>query len=304
MKNFRVLLSLITQSNDFQLEQAASARVAAQDLGAELEIVYADGDTITQSTQLLRAIQADAALRPSAIVFEPVGGTALPQVARAAVAAGIGWAVLNADPSYIAELRPSARAPIFSVNSDHKEIGRLQAKQVAALLPRGGSILYIQGPSETTAARDRAVGFQSALLPNVQMVTLKGQWTEESAARCVTSWLKLTASSKSRVDAVVAQNDAMAIGARKLFSGLSDLEERDRWMRVPYLGVDGLAKTGQVWVRDGLLTGTIVVPAIAGQAIRMLGPALLAGKSVPERTFTVSESMPPLDKLAPARLAG
>ena len=46
MKNFRVLLSLITQSNDFQLEQAASARVAAQDLGAELEIVYADGDTI------------------------------------------------------------------------------------------------------------------------------------------------------------------------------------------------------------------------------------------------------------------
>ena len=189
------------------------------------------------------------------------------------------------------------------MNSDHKEIGRLQAKQVAALLPRGGSILYIQGPSETTAARDRAVGFQSALLPNVQMVNLKGQWTEESAARCVTSWLKLTASSKSRVDAVVAQNDAMAIGARKLFSGLSDLEERDRWMRLPYLGVDGLARTGQAWIRDGLLTATIVVPAIAGQAIRMLGPALLAGKAVPERTFTVSESMPPLDKLAPARLA-
>src|SRR5256885_17209830 len=83
MKNFRVLLSLITQYNDFQLEQAASARLAAQDLGAELEIVYADSDTITQSTQLLRAIQADQIMRPSAIVFEPVGGTALPQVARA-----------------------------------------------------------------------------------------------------------------------------------------------------------------------------------------------------------------------------
>ena len=136
------------------------------------------------------------------------------------------------------------------------------------------------------------------------MTILKGQWTEESAARCVTSWLKLTAPGKSRIDAVVAQNDAMAIGARKLFSGLSDLEERDRWMHVPYLGVDGLAKTGQAWVRDGLLTATIVVPAIAGQAIRMLGPALLTGKAVPERTFTVSESMPPLDKLAPARLAG
>jgi len=303
MRNFRVLLSLITQYNDFQLEQAASARLAAQDLGAELEIVYADSDTITQSTQLLRAIQADQIMRPSAIVFEPVGGTALPQVARAAATAGIGWAVLNADPSYIAELRAKAHAPIFTVNSDHKEIGRLQAKQVAALLPRGGNILCIQGPSETTAAKDRAVGLQAALPPNVQMVTLKGQWTEESAARCVTSWLKLTVSSKSRIDAVVAQNDAMAVGARKVFSTLPNLDERDRWMHVPYLGVDGIAKTGQAWVRDGLLTATIVVPAIAGQAIRMLGPALLAGKTVPERTFTVSESMPPLDKLTPARPA-
>jgi len=303
MKNFRVLLSLITQYNDFQLEQAASARLAAQDLGAELEIVYADSDTITQSTQLLRAIQADELLRPSAIVFEPVGGTALPQVARAAVTAGIGWAVLNADPSYVAELRPSAESPIFAVTTDHKEIGRLQAKQVAALLPRGGNILYIQGPSETTAAKDRATGLQSALSSNTQVTTLKGQWTEESAARCVTSWLRLTASSKSRIDAVVAQNDAMALGARKVFSTLPSLEERDRWMHVPYLGVDGIPKTGQAWVRDGLLTATIVVPAIAGQAIRLLGPAMQAGKPVPERTFTLSESMPPLDKLTPARLA-
>jgi ABC-type sugar transport system substrate-binding protein len=303
MKPFRVLLSLITQYNDFQLEQAASARLAAQDLGAELEIVYADSDTITQSTQLLRAIQADQLLRPTAIVFEPVGGTALPQVARAAVAAGIGWAVLNADPAYVAELRPSAVSPIFAVTTDHKEIGRLQAKQVAALLPRGGSILYIQGPSETTAAKDRIIGLQSVLASNIQVTTLKGQWTEESAARCVTSWLRLTASSKSRIDAVVAQNDAMALGARKVFSTLPNLEERDRWMQVPYLGVDGIPKTGQAWVRDGLLTATVVVPAIAGQAIRMLGPAIQAGKAVPERTLTVSESMPSLDKVAPTRLA-
>src|SRR5258708_34534101 len=112
MKNFRVLLSLITQYNDFQLEQAASARLAAQDLGAELEIVYADSDTITQSTQLLRAIQADELLRPSAIVFEPVGGTALPQVARAAVAAGIGWAVPNPRPPYPTKFSASAAPPV------------------------------------------------------------------------------------------------------------------------------------------------------------------------------------------------
>jgi ABC-type sugar transport system substrate-binding protein len=303
MKSLRVLLSLVTQNNDFQLEQAASARLAAQDIRIDLEIVYADSDTITQSTQLLRAIQADPLVRPSAILFEPVGGTALPQVARAAVAAGIGWGVLNADPSYIGELRASSRAPIFTVTTDHKEVGRLQGQQVAAMLPRGGTILYIQGPSETGAARDRTAGFQSTLPSNIQATMLKGQWTEESAIRCVGSWLKLTASGKTRIDLVAAQNDLMAIGARKVFSALSNLEERERWLRVPYLGVDGLPKTGQAWVREGLLAATVVVPANAGPAIRQMTSAIYAGKAVQERTLTVPESMPATDKLTAVKLA-
>ena len=303
MKPLRALLSLITQNNDFQLEQASAARLAAQDLGIELEIVYADSDTITQSTQLLRAIQADPLLRPSAIIFEPVGGTGLPQVARAAATAGIGWAVLNAEPSYVGELRTTTKAPMFAVTTDHKEIGRLQARQVSALLPRGGSILYIQGPSETNAAKDRTIGFQSVLPSNIQATVLKGQWTEESAMRCVNSWLKLTASVKTRIDVIAAQNDLMAIGARKVLSTLANLEERERWMRVPYLGVDGLSKTGQAWVREGLLTAKVVVPAMAGQALRLMASSIYGGKSAPERTLTVPESMPSIEKLSAIKLA-
>ncbi len=242
-------------------------------------------------------------LRPAAVIFEPVGGTALPQVARAAVAAGVGWGVLNSDPSYVGELRGSARAPIFSVSSDHKEIGRIQGRQFAALLPRGGSVLYIQGPSDNIAARDRTAGMQSTLPSNIQQVMLKGQWTEESAMRCVNSWLKLAATGKTQIDLVGGQNDVMAMGARKVFATLTNLEERDRWVKIPYVGVDGLPKTGQSWVRDGSLTATIVVPANAGQAIRLLAEALQSGRTVPERTFTVAESMPAIGKLSGIRLA-
>ncbi len=304
MKTLRFLLALTTQNNDYQIEQATSARAAAKDVGAELEIVYADGDTITQSTQILRAIQADPVLRPSAVIFEPVGGTALPQVARTAVSAGIGWAVLNSDPAYISELKASACAPLFSVSSDHKEIGRIQGRQFAALLPRGGSILYIQGPSDNAAAKDRTAGMQSTLPSNIQTVMLKGQWTEESAMKCVNSWLKLTAAGKSTIDLVAAQNDVMAIGARRVFSALSNLDERDRWLHVPYLGVDGQPKTGQAWVRDGALTATIIVPPNAGQAIHLLAASLQSGKQVAERTFTVPQSMPAIDKLSPVQLVG
>ena len=76
-------------------------RETARKLTVDIQIVYADNDAINQSTQILKAIQAAPDDRPNAIVFEPVGGTAFPQVARAAVTAGIGWAVLNRDANYI-----------------------------------------------------------------------------------------------------------------------------------------------------------------------------------------------------------
>src|SRR6202008_4604862 len=158
MANLRFVVSLITTENDYQLEQAATAQAAAQKLGVDVQILYADNDAITQSTQLLKAIQSDAALRPHAIIFEPVGGTAFPQVARAAVGAKIAWAALNREADYIPQLRKTAEVPVFSISSDHKEIGRIQGRQFAALLPKGGTVLYIQGPSENSAARGRTAG--------------------------------------------------------------------------------------------------------------------------------------------------
>ena len=152
MKKLRFLISLPTSKNDFQLAQAFSAEKTAQKRGIDLEIVYADNDAVQQSTQILKAIQVPVGTRPDAIVIEPASGTALPQVARAACAIGIGWAVLNRAPDYISELRRTSTAPIFSVSSDHVEIGRIQGRQFAALLPSGGSVLYIEGPSHSSSA--------------------------------------------------------------------------------------------------------------------------------------------------------
>ena len=55
---------------------------------------------------------------------------------------------------------------------------------------------------------------------NIHLTILKGQWTEESAQRAVRSWLKLTTSHKATIDLVAAQDDSMAIGARKAFQDL------------------------------------------------------------------------------------
>jgi len=297
MKKLRFLVSLTTNENDYQIEQAQSAEQMARKLGAEVQIVYADNDAITQSTQILKAIQVAEDKRPDAVVFEPVGGTALPQVARAAASVGIGWAVLNRDASYIPEMRKSSSAPIFGVSSDHLEIGRIQGRQFAALLPHGGAILYIQGPAENSAAKERALGMQETKPSNIHVTALRAQWTEESAQRAVRSWLKLITSQRAAIDLIGAQDDSMALGARKAFEELANESERERWLKLPFTGCDGLPKTGEAWVRSGLLAATVFVPPNTGQAIEMVFQAIQNGKKAPERALTVPVSIPALDKL-------
>lgn len=298
MKKLRFLVSLTTNDNDYQIEQSESAEQAARKTGVEIQIIHAQNDAINQSTQILKAVQAAKELRPDGVIFEPVGGTALPQVAKAAVTAGIGWAILNRDATYIEELRKAATAPIFAITSDHVEIGRIQGRQMATLLRGGGSVLYIQGPSENSAAKDRTAGMLETKPAGVQVTTLKAQWTQESAQRSVRSWLKLTTSQRAAIDLICAQDDSMAMGARDAFKELTNEDERERWLKLPFTGCDGLPKTGQAWVRSGLLTATIFVPPNAGQAIETLADAIQNRKMLAERVVTAAVSIPALDALA------
>ena len=295
----RILLSLMTDENDYQREQAASARRVAEGLPVDLQILFASNDTITQSTQILRAIQGDPTQRPDAVILEPVGGTALPQVARAAATAGIGWGVINNQPDYLSELHKTSRAPVFTMSTDQEEIGRIQGRQFAALLPRGGSVLYIQGPSEHFAAKLRTAGMQSVLPSNIRVSGLRANWTEDGATRSVSSWLNLTAANKLRVDLVAAQNDVMVVAARKIFQHISDSSERDRWLSLPYTGSDGLVKSGQAWVREGVLTATVVMPVSAGHAVKLMLDFLAKPSQVSERNWLSPESYPALSQLRP-----
>ena len=298
MKRLRVVVSLITQDNDYQVEQAVAAEETARRLGVDVEVLYADADSILQSQQILKFVQAEPGARPDGIIFEPVGGTALPQVARAAVSGGIAWVVLNREIDYVKQLRQAFKVPVFIVSGDNSEMGRIQGRQLAALLPAGGSVLYIQGPPETDAAKLRTAGLYETKPSNVQIKTMKGNWTEASAFKAVTSWLRLSTSQQSHIDVIAAQNDAMAAGAKKAFQQFSyEGEGRDRWVNLPFLGVDGVSKTGQAWVRSSVLAATIVCPPLAGTALEMLTRALQTGSLPPETTFITPHSFPELSTL-------
>ena len=296
MKRRRFLISLTNDDNDYQQEQAAAAEKAARQLNVETEIIHANNDAVTQSQQLLHFIQGPAVSRPDAIIFEPAGGTGFPQVARAAIAAGMGWVVLNHDADYLCRLRENMKIPVFSISSDHVEVGRIQGQQMAVLLPLGGSVLHIEGPAGSSAAKERTEGMNQTKPDDIQVKTLRGYWTEDSAYRAVNSWLKLRTSQALHFDLVAAQDDSMAAGAKRAFS--ESAEDRERWLQIPFIGCDGLPKTGQSWVRSGQLTATIYIRPNTDLALEMLAEAYRSGSQPQQRTLTAPQSIPSVEELA------
>src|SRR5579863_10131707 len=296
MNKLNVVVALTTRDNDYQAVQAVAVTDMAARLGVKIQIIYADNDAVNQTQQLIKIIQ-DPILHPTAILVEPVG-TGMPQVAKAAVGAGIGWGLLSRQADYIPELRRSNKAPVFSVTTDQEEVGRIQGKQLASLLT-DGNILYIEGPSSSVSSL-RTKGMLSAKPAKVEMKMLKGDWTDRSAHHAVKSWLSLSTSRQLHIRAVVCQNDAMAMGARKAFGDLTE-KDRELWLNTPFFGCDGVTKTGQEWVRRGFLTATVITPPTAGLALETLVKAIRAGALPPENTASAARAFPAVEELAKRR---
>ena len=286
------VLSLVTGENDYQREQASAAEAVAAKNGTSVEILYADNDAVAQTQQLLKVIQ-DRSPRPQAILVEPVG-TDMPQVAKAAVSAGIGWVVLNRAPEYTSQLRTGA-VPVFAVDIDQEQVGKIQAQQLQALVDEG-NILYIEGPWGSHVARMRSKAMLAGKPHAIQLKVLKGDWTEQSGNRAIRSWLSLSTSKQMGIRGIVCQNDAMALGARKAFEDQPPAE-REHWISLPFVGCDGLPKTGQEWVRRGQLRATVVTPAVAGIGLEMLLKALRGGAVPPAQTVLAAASFPPVADL-------
>jgi ribose transport system substrate-binding protein len=257
-------------------------------------VVYAANDPITQSDQLLTAIQSPEDYRPAGILCSPVG-TNMTQVARHAVAKGIGWVLLNRDDDYIADLRKTSSVPVFCVGMDQEEIGRIQGQQFKALLPQGGLVLYILGPNFSIAQR-RLSGMHSVKPPNVEVRTLPGNWTEDSGYKALSGWLRLSTSETSPTALVAGQNDAMAMGARRAFDELVG-RARERWVDLLFTGVDYSPGAGEEWVRKGLLAASVRQRPVTGVALEMFVPAIQAKSQPPVNTLLAPASCPEIVEL-------
>jgi len=293
----KVVVGLLTAEQDFQQLQATDARAAAARLGLGAEVAFAEGNAVVQIQQLFRHIHAPEGERPAAIVVEAAAGDGLERVAKNAVGAGIAWILVNTRASYVDGLRAAHPGlAIAMIGTDHKEVGRIQARQCRSLLPAGGRVLCVQGPEYSSVAHDRLSGLQEALGAGFEIRALSGDWTQASGERTVTSWLRLKTAEAFRPDVVACQNDSMALGARK---GIA--QHRPDWRWVPFLGCDGLPEGGQKMVAAGELAATIVTPSNTGPALEIVA-RWLRTREVPAREVLLApRSHPAVERIQPWR---
>jgi ABC-type sugar transport system substrate-binding protein len=291
----KVLVSLLSEEQDFQVMQAEDARTAGRRLGIDVEVAFAENHAVVQIQQLFKAIHAPEGERPVAIIVEPAVGEAFARVARNAVRANVGWLLVNLRPGYVDELRAShPRLPVAMIGGDHVEVGRIQGRQCRALLPDGGRVLSVQGPIDSTVTQQRAEGLQEVLGEGFEVRVLNGDWSAASGDKAVMAWLRLKSAEAFQPDVVAAQNDRMAAGVRRAFT-----TNRPDWAEIPYLGCDGLPDGGQKQVDEGALAGTVVLSSNTGPALELVSRWLETGEVPPRELVLSPRSYPAETELQP-----
>ena len=277
--------------------QTAAAQAVADRLGVQLEVSSAQMDAVGQGQQLLNLVQSNGS-RPNGMIVEPVSAVGLPRVAEAAVAAGIAWVLSNAHADYIGALRKKSKAPVFQISQDHMEVGRIQGRQIGALLPKGGSVLYLRGPQMSWWATKRFEGMDSTKPSNVEVRSVKVLASSaDGACNAVSSWLNLTKQRPEATQLIVSQNVDFITGARKAFDAVAHAAERVKWLAIPCAGVGVAARTRPL-VDQGELCAAVVTSLTMDKAVEMLARALTGALQPPEHTFVEAYSYPTLDSLA------
>ena len=268
---YKVALIQQHQTNAFQIAVTEGAQAKADELGVELTILSADQDAATQISQIEQCVSEGF----DAILFEPVDPDGLRDAAKAAADAGV--IVINV----VSSCTDWESAGISAVScGNNVKAGENEMQHVADLLGGKGNVAFLTGPSAVTDALDRLEGYRNILAnyPDIVEVVAPAdcEWDTAKAQATVESWL-----SAYDLDAIVCQNDGMAVGAGNAAGANSG---------IIITGVDG-TPDGYEAIKDGRMTGTVAqdggIMAASGLEAAV---TLLDGGSL-ESTLIIADSV-------------
>lgn len=236
-EGYKIALLQAHQLNAFQIGITEAAEAAAEELGIELKILSSDQDAFTQISQIEQCVAEEY----DAILFEPVDPDALGDAAKAAAEDGV---IMINIVSACTDWQDNGIAVLSC--GDNVTAGETEMQAVADLLEGKGNIAILTGPSGDSGGLQRLEGYENILAnyPDIKQVVEPADcgWDTASAQSTVESWL-----SAYDLDAIVAENDGMAVGA-------GNAAGKDSGIIIT--GVDG-TPDGFEAIKDGRMTGTV-----------------------------------------------
>jgi ABC-type sugar transport system substrate-binding protein len=257
----------------------------AKKMGATVQLEDGQNDVGKQLSQIQNLI----AQKVDAIIVNPVDTDASPKITKMVTDAKIPLVYVNRKPVDFDKLP----AGVAFVASDERVSGTLQTQEVCRLLKGKGNILVLMGELSNEAARTRTKDIEEVVATKecsgMKIVDKReGAWDRTKGQDIVTNWL----SAGTQFDAIIANNDEMAIGA------INALKAAKKWTPATIVGGIDATPDALASMKAGDLKVTVFQNA-AGQGSGAVEAAIKLIKKQPVDRFVNI----PFELVTPANLS-
>jgi inositol transport system substrate-binding protein len=185
------------------LRQSMDTKAKSYPDGVKLQFEDARSDVVKQLSQ----VESFISQKVDAIVVNPVDTAATKKITEAAVKAGIPLVYVNRRPDDL-----NLPKGVVTVASNDLEAGQMQMQYLAEKMGGKGDIVILLGDLANNSTTNRTKGVKEVLAkyPNIKIEQEQsGIWSRDKGMTLVNDWL----TQGRKFDAVVSNNDEMAIGA-------------------------------------------------------------------------------------------
>lgn len=263
-KEFTYTIGISYQNlqNEFILNIQDAVRNRAKELNVKLIETEGQGKAENQISQVENFLAMDV----DAIILNPFDKYGSAPVVSIAKREGKPTVVLNAIVVNVDQ------ADAY-VGSDDNEAGRIAATYICKLLNGKGNVVIIRGPNGHSAEIQRTSGIKEILDKNPGINVLFDQsanWDRAQGLNLMENWL----GTGKEINAVIAQNDEMALGAYKA------IEAAGKQGKIIVIGIDAISDALKA-VKDGKLCATVFQDARGQGALAVdIAVQLLKGEKV------------------------
>jgi len=226
------------QQNDFIIGITRDVEAAARDAGVDMTVLDANQNAEKQVGQV------------EGLVTQGIDGILIEPVSKERLAPAIRYCKESKIPVVTFNQKVSNQDQAISfVGVDMVQGGALEMEEAAKVLKGKGNIVLLHGPMGSDAQVGRQQGYKEVLAkyPEIRIVAQQSaNWVRSDAFTIMENWLQ----SGLVINAVVSQNDDMALGALKA------VEQGKIFGEIPVFGIDA-TPDGLKAIRDGHLTCTV-----------------------------------------------